>query len=77
MSKTKIILNLLVIPITILLCNIESKPLFLFICFLFILVINYVNDKENKVKKYKNCKHQNIDLQDGLSECLDCGRRNF
>jgi len=47
MSKAKIILNLLVIPITWLLCNIESKILFLLICFVFILIINYVNDKED------------------------------
>jgi len=77
MTKSKIILNLSVIPITLLLCSIESKSLSLFICFLFILLINYVNDKEDKPKKYKNCKHENIDLQDGLAECLDCGRRNF
>jgi hypothetical protein len=51
MSKTKIFLNLLVFPITWLLCNIESKPLFLFICFLFILLINYVNDKEDESNK--------------------------
>lgn len=53
MTKNKIILNLLVIPITVLLCNIESKPLSLLICFAFVLLINYVNDKEDKNLKTK------------------------
>jgi len=27
--------------------------------------------------KQKVCPHKNIDRQDGLDECLDCGVRNY
>jgi hypothetical protein len=27
--------------------------------------------------EHTKCKHENIDLQDGLAECLDCGTRNY
>ena len=42
----KIILNLSVIPAIFLLYNIQSKPISLLICFLFILIINSVNKEE-------------------------------
>jgi hypothetical protein len=55
-----------------------------------IFEMNFLNLKDNEdlhikmsevafnvFKEMTKCKHENIDLQDGLAECLDCGTRNY